>query len=344
MQNSSSVAQSITHTYDNPSQEVRTTAAPTPNTATAILILPPLVFDDPPDKLLQHNSHPRDHRIQFFDIGHIYDVDGRRDFVSCTTMMHRFYEPFDADAVVAKMQARDIGFREGISPAYVMRSGKYAGLTAEQIKTLWTNKGTQASYDGTLMHACIEYYYNDGLDQFPYPQPLEFTDQFAVFHREVVEARGLIPYRTEWCVFHEAYELAGSIDMLYQVDADDPDRLVIYDWKRSCKLSEQTNRYRQMLPPLDHLPDTAYWHYAMQLNIYRHILETKYGKTIEGMYLVGIHPELLPRPYQEEKVPILRVETEGILERRMEELERASASAAASEGGSNEDGEVAGLM
>lgn len=320
-----SSSSSLTQVHNDETIDGHTTVSTAPTAPTTLLTLPPLVFANPPDKLLQQNAHPRDSRIQFFDVGHIYDVDGRRDFVSCTTFMHNFYEPFDADVVVARMQAKDIRFREEIPPDYVMCRGKYARLTADHIKTLWTNKGTQASHDGTLMHACIEYYYNDGLDQFPYPQPPEFTDQFAVFQREVVETRGLIPYRTEWCVFHEAYELAGSIDMLYQVDADDPDRLMIYDWKRSCKLSDKTNRYRQMLPPLDHLPDTAYWHYAMQLNIYRHILETKYGKTIEGMYLVGIHPELLPRPYQEEKVPFLRVETEGVFERREEELRERGA-------------------
>ena len=284
--------------------------------------LPPLHFPAPTDGLQVTNAHPRDSRIQFFEEGHIYDVDGRRDFVSCTTFVHHFFEEFDADAVVEKMITRDMGFRgEPMSSDYVMRTGKYKGMTAKDIKTFWANKGALASRDGTLMHACIEFFYNDWMDQFPYAHPPEFTDRFTVFQREVVESRGWIPYRTEWFVFDEDHELAGSIDMLYQVDPKDPNRLMIYDWKRSTKLSEKTNRYRTMHPPLDHLPDTNYWHYAMQLNIYRHILETKYGKTIEGMYLVGIHPELPEgMVYQEESVPFLRVETEGVFERRMEEV------------------------
>ena len=62
--------------------------------------------------------------------------------------------------------------------------------------------------------------------------------------------------------------------------------------------------------PLDHLPDTSYWHYCMQLNIYRHILERNYGKTIVGMYLVGMHPDM--EGFQQEKVPLMKTEVEEI--------------------------------
>ena len=41
----------------------------------------------------------------------------------------------------------------------------------------------------------------------------------------------------------------------------------------------------KMLEPLSHLPDTNYFHYALQLNIYRHILETEYDMRVDGMYL-----------------------------------------------------------
>ena len=46
----------------------------------------------------------------------------------------------------------------------------------------------------------------------------------------------------------------------------------------------------QMLEPLSHLPDTNYFHYALQLNIYRHILETEYDMRVDGMYLGVLHP------------------------------------------------------
>lgn len=269
------------------------------------------------------HAHPRDSRIQFFDDGHIYDIDGRRDFVSCTSLVSRYYEPFDATAILKRMVAKDAVFPSDVTPDYVMRAGKYKGMTRQQIQQQWTANGKRASGLGTILHGCIEYALNGCLDRFPFPAPPEFVDHFPTFQREVLVNEGLTPYRSEWCVFDEVHELAGSIDMTFMTAAKDPDTLLIYDWKRTLKLGEKTNRYRNMCAPLDHLPDTNFWHYALQLNIYRHILETRYGKTIEGMVLVAFHPELPgTKGYQYEPVPFLREETIALFELRSEEIRR----------------------
>ena len=60
------------------------------------------------------------------------------------------------------------------------------------------------------------------------------------------------------------------------------------DWKR-CK-EIQTDAFRQMKFPLHHLPDSNYYHYALQLNIYRHILESEYEMPISSMCLGVFHP------------------------------------------------------
>jgi hypothetical protein len=268
----------------------------------------PVVLPTPPGGLKERNPHERDSHIEFFDVGHIYDVDGRRDFVSCTTLVHQFCPEFDADLVIGKMMGN----------AAKWKRSPYFGMTPADIKAQWKRKGDVASHNGTILHGCIEFFYNDWQAHFPYDTPPEFDSHFVTFEQKVVAVMGYIPYRTEWCVFDEDHELAGSIDMTYQVDANDPDTLVIYDWKRSCKLKNKTNPFQSMGSPLDHLPDTAYWHYAMQLNVYRHILETKYNKKIVGMYLVGIHPDL--DGFRQERVPLLTEETNCIFALRKETL------------------------
>ena len=268
----------------------------------------PLQMPEIVNGLDKKNSHTRDKRIQFFEDNHIYNVDGREDFVSCTTFIHQFYEPFDADKVITRMMSNNERWK----------NSKYFGMTKDEIKTLWKNKGSEASHRGTLLHNCIEFYFNGQEAIFPYPQPIEYTTYFKEFVKDIVERNNYIPYRTEWCVFDEEHELAGSIDMIFQVNSDDPDTLLIYDWKRSCKLSEKSNRYQNMCAPLEHLPDTSYWHYCMQLNIYRHILETKYNKNIIGLYLVGIHPDL--DTFQQEKVPLLVQETKDVFAYRKQQL------------------------
>ena len=81
---------------------------------------------------------------------------------------------------------------------------------------------------------------------------------------------GLRPHRTELCIFHVGLRLAGQIDALF---LDQDWKLVIVDWKRIRDLKYESY-HGSLLYPLDHLPDTNYWTYALQLNMYRYILET----------------------------------------------------------------------
>ena len=40
------------------------------------------------------------------------------------------------------------------------------------------------------------------------------------------------------------------------------------------------NKFQVGLGPLSHLPDCNYWHYSLQLNVYRWVLENLYGPRI----------------------------------------------------------------
>ena len=42
---------------------------------------------------------------------------------------------------------------------------------------------------------------------------------------------------------------------------------------------------------IGHLPDTNYWHYALQLNIYKAILTEVYDVKVRNLYLVSLHPD-----------------------------------------------------
>ncbi|KAK3249892.1 hypothetical protein CYMTET_40700 [Cymbomonas tetramitiformis] len=87
----------------------------------------------------------------------------------------------------------------------------------------------------------------------------------------------------------------------------------MYDWKRSSKeLSPDAPHYgRVCRPPLSHLPDTAYTHYVLQQNMYAHVLRSKYGIFVEGMYLVRFHPTI--KDYELVEVPRWDKEVQSIL-------------------------------
>jgi hypothetical protein len=65
-----------------------------------------------------------------------------------------------------------------------------------------------------------------------------------------------------------------------------------------------------------HLPDTNFWHYALQLNTYKTIIEDKYGAKVVGLCLVCLHPDNANGTYQIIDVPFLEKEIADLFEYR----------------------------
>jgi ATP-dependent exoDNAse (exonuclease V) beta subunit len=255
----------------------------------------------PPTKLALQNPHLRDAFISFDEGPHIYTVHGDTTFTSVTTFIHSHFSHFDADAVIDKMMPKILN-----DPSY-----KYYGLTREEIKSQWAKNGASASGSGTNMHNDIERYYND--------VPVENDSvEFGYFKQFVSDYPDLKPYRTEWTVYYEELKLSGSIDMIFE----NPDgSLQIYDWKRSKGIEYEAYGDKSAKTPcINHLPDSNFWHYSLQLNIYRAILEEKYGKTITGLYLICIHPDNYNKSYQRIEVKDLRDEVAALFEERRQQL------------------------
>ena len=83
----------------------------------------------------------------------------------------------------------------------------------------------------------------------------------------------LKPYRTEWVVWNEDVKISGTIDIVFEDENGD---LVIYDWKRSKEICKTSGYNKFALTEcINHLPDTNYWHYALQLNTYKKIIEDR---------------------------------------------------------------------
>lgn len=232
-------------------------------------------------RLAVKNAHPRDSRISFEEETHTYTIDGEREgWTSCTGFLHNFFGEFNADAVISKMMA-----------SAKWSQSKYYGMTADQIKQQWDDSKNEASSAGTRMHLDIEHYYNaepvgNLLGDAWEPRLGSEWDYFMRFERKHRLKRGFEPYRTEWLVFKEDIKLAGSIDMVYLK----PDgTFAIYDWKRAKEIKFE-NSFQKGLVPINHLPDTNYWHYSLQLNVYRRVIEELYGATVSEMALVVLHP------------------------------------------------------
>jgi hypothetical protein len=64
---------------------------------------------------------------------------------------------------------------------------------------------------------------------------------------------------------------------------------------------------------IQHLPDTNFWHYSLQLNMYKMILETKYNKKVVGLFLVCLHPDNVYKKYDRIEVPFLEKEMKDLM-------------------------------
>lgn len=220
--------------------------------------------------LIERNAHERDSRIYFDEKPHLYYISGQKVGASVTGLVHQFFEKFDPETVIDKMMKSPWWYKS-----------KYYGKCKEEIKEEWKQKGEEACTHGTYMHKTIEEYYNGWALSHPDTPEFNMFLAFAEDHRSLVEA-----YRTEWEVYYEEFDLAGSIDMVFR-NIDDG-TYSIYDWKRTKEI-KFSNKFSKGVGIMKQYDDCNYMHYSLQLNIYKYILETKYDMKIRDMFLVCIH-------------------------------------------------------
>jgi ATP-dependent exoDNAse (exonuclease V) beta subunit len=266
------------------------------------------------------NSHPRDADIQFFEVGHRYSIltDSQSKYTSVTTWNHNHFPHFNTDEVISSMM-NGKGWKEG---------HKYWGLSPEQIKSQWNSNKTFVAESGTNLHFQIECFMNNSQIAPSYTNKdlYEFyMENNSVIHNSlplewqyfinfIKDHPNLKPYRTEWLIYNEDIKIAGSIDMIYE----NPDgTLSIYDWKRAKNITKRNNFNKFAINPIVcHLPDSNFWHYTMQLNTYKSILELKYNKKIKDLFLVRLHPDASEKNYDLIKLPILAEEINDLFTER----------------------------
>jgi hypothetical protein len=288
------------------------------------------------------NSFPKDKRISFEEEDHVYTIDGKNTnispkYLSVTTWIDTLFSPFDPDKVIENMMNNTNWTPEN----------KYWNMKPEEIKKLWNENGKKQSKKGSILHSHIEFFMNQGhylpfpythqdlLDNYNNPSYIReslLTPNTPYTHIEwnffldfVKDHPHFIPYRTEWFVFMEKYQICGAIDMVYRDpdNLDDPLALVIYDWKRSKEISQKNIFHKfSSMKEINHIPNTNFGKYSLQLNIYKTILES-YGFKINKLCLVRLHPDF-PNPrnksYELINVPFLHTEINTLLHKRLSEI------------------------
>ncbi|MBR1453866.1 MAG: PD-(D/E)XK nuclease family protein, partial [Lachnospiraceae bacterium] len=159
-----------------------------------------------------------------------------------------------------------------------------------QIESFFSNKpmsmSTHFCYDGKSVHVSKD---------------VSIDEEISYF-RNFMRDNSITPFRTEWHIFDMDLKIAGTIDLICRNGS----HFDIYDWKRSRKASPNETVWRNGINGLEHVPDIGFYHYALQQNLYKYILEKNYGVNVDNMYIVVLHPMF--GDYQKFKIPIMSKE------------------------------------
>eukprot|EP00438_Fugacium_kawagutii_P019393 Skav219439 [mRNA] locus=scaffold1461:124632:129212:- [translate_table: standard] len=308
---------------------------------------PPLTVDH----LKFLNPNEADGRLVFQQLGHAYFWDEQKIGQSVTQLIHAHSHDFDPQAAIAGMRRSsnwprpqylkaNLPYETWIELHKLPYAKPLLGLLAQspkndvkvceavkalvaehpedhftllsvtlsdgEIQQQWSQAAVLGASLGTWMHATFENLLNGGY----VTEADAEIDLFLRFLRSVCLPFNWQVYRTEWTMYAKEEDLAGSIDCVMIT----PDgALVLVDWKRTQNLPNKFESFgKNMLPPLGNVPDAVMWHYRLQLNIYRYILETYYEKRVSHMLVVGCHPDNGGYPFVDQ-VPWMKPEVDNLM-------------------------------
>jgi ATP-dependent exoDNAse (exonuclease V) beta subunit len=223
-------------------------------------------------------KYSNDKRVSFDSETHSYFLKGKR-LISVTTLLSRFKNKFDSEhwsKVIAKREK----------------------VTQEEILERWKEKAFKSTEIGTAIHKIFEDYTNNkysvlnGEFVFDYNvlNPEHLTDfnkkkNIALkILRDFFVTKRIMPLHTEYICYNET--LAGQIDM---IATDSKGNYYILDFKTNEKIDFEAYQNKKMLGALSEIEDCSYYHYCLQLSIYKELLKKEVD--IRKMFIIHITTE-----------------------------------------------------
>lgn len=231
-------------------------------------------------------------KISFDDPTHKYVTDNVDDFTSVTTFIHTFFPDFESEKIAT-------------------RCAKKRGVSVESLLDDWEQEGALGNSIGNNVHDfCEKYLLGQTL-----PNPVNEKAK-AMMSQMMVPLKNFknnfeIFMQPELPIFSESLKLAGTIDLPAIRKKDKAFCLI--DWKTNKKINVY-NRYKSYGEiPIDHVDNTNYMHYSLQLNLYEYLLKREDyipKDTDVKKAIVHILPDSPPKQYN---IANMRIEVEMML-------------------------------
>ena len=208
-----------------------------------------------------------DTNINLEEKTHEYTLLDRTDvsFTSVTTFIEEFFEGFDALKIAEKL---------------INNYPKYAGRTVESLIADWD----AAADHGTKVHHEIEQWIKDGID------PIDIKAINGKDWLNDYKLKSDIDILSEVIVYSTELSIAGTVDILAKDNSTGLYEII--DWKTSKKIEMVS--YGQKMGTHEitkNIMDCNFYHYSLQLSLYRYILETYYGLKIHNQLIAQLHDD-----------------------------------------------------
>jgi len=238
-------------------------------------------------------------QVFYDDRTHTYFIlDGRKKifYTSATQIISQYKQPFDKRKM-AEITAR----KKGNTPEYWIKE--------------WAKISKDAADYGTSVHDKYErQMIKEGAATLS-GRSLKVHHQLPVdlINYDSLE-EGIYPELKLW---HHYYRIAGRTDKAILEKVGSSRYMHIEDYKTNKKISQESYQfpdgsYKKMLPPVNHLQDCNYNHYALQFAIYQFMAESL-GFKPGYRKLIHVPDENTRVEYD---IPYLRAEVQEILEHK----------------------------
>ena len=232
--------------------------------------------------------------VCFNDENHCYwNVNDNEKYISVTTLIHSFTQPFDKDfwsaykaleklipkdswAIEKKSLLNSKKFDKSILDVYDISENDF-NKTQQDILDSWDEENRKSCERGTQIHSDIE-------NSF-YKKPKDISlKKFGIGgkfeckkdHTELDLEYGVYP---EYLIYRESEDgilrIAGQVDLIIKSGNE----ITIVDHKTNKKIEQKsfynskTRTSAKMKYPLNNLDDVNFYHYTMQLSTYAWMLQ-----------------------------------------------------------------------
>ena len=198
---------------------------------------------------------------------HEYKLTDQPDlaFTSVTTFIDYFFEGFDAKKVATKL---------------INNYPKYSGRAVESLIADWD----AAADHGTKVHQEIEQWVKDGIN------PIDIKAINGKDWLSDYKLKSDIDILSEVILYSTELSIAGTVDILAKDNSTGLYEII--DWKTSKKIEMVS--YGQKMGTHEitkNIMDCNFYHYSLQLSLYRYILETYYGLKIHNQLIAQLHDD-----------------------------------------------------